>query len=88
MPTNYSHALPRSAPNLVNYFLPNLFMKNIGWLVCHRNILFAREKIRYMGIYIPRNFIPKAKHVVMIEAIECLETNMTTCICLAFACRK
>ena len=56
-------------------------------LFCHIKVaLFAHEKIRYMGIYFPRNFITTAKHVVMVEAIKCLGKYMT--ICLILACEK
>ena len=33
-PTNHSHAKPLSTTNLVNYFLWNVFMKNIKMLFC------------------------------------------------------
>ena len=56
-------------------------------LFCHIKVaLFAHEKIRYMGIYFPRNFITMAKHVVMVEAIKCPRKYMT--ICLILACEK
>ena len=56
-------------------------------LFCHIKVApFAHEKIRYMGIYFPRNFITTAKHVVMVEAIKCLIKYMT--ICLILACEK
>ena len=42
-------------------------------LFCHIKVVpFVHEKIRYMGIYVPRNFITTAKQVVMIEAIKYL----------------
>ena len=53
-------------------------------LFCHIKVaLFPYEKIRYFGIYFPRNFI---KHVMMVEAIKCSGKYMT--ICLIPACEK
>ena len=89
MTTNHSLAQALSTSNLVNYFLRNMFMYNIRMLFCHVKVaLFAHEKIKYMGIYFPRNFITNAKHipVVMVEAIKCLGKYMT--ICLILACEK
>ena len=45
-------------------------------LFCHTKVaIFKYENIRYMAIYIPRNFIATVKHVhvVVAEATECLE---------------
>lgn len=43
-------------------------------------ILFADDKIRYMGIYFPRCFITTAKHVLMVEAVEYREKYMNICL--------
>ena len=72
-PIKHSHAQPRSIPNLVNYFLQNVSMSNIRMLFCHIQVApFAHEKIGYMGIYFPRNFITTAEHVVVVEAVKYL----------------
>ena len=56
-------------------------------LFCHTKVAaFALEKIRYMGIYFPGNYITTAKDVVMVEAIKYLGKYMT--ICLILACEK
>ena len=47
---------------------------------------FALEKIRYMGIYFPGNYITTAKDVVMVEAVKYLGKYMT--IWLILACEK
>ena len=56
-------------------------------LFCHIYVApAAYEKIRYKGIYFPRNFIAMAKHVVMVKAIKYLGKYMT--ICLILSCEK
>ena len=55
--------------------------------MCHIQIApFAHEKIRYMDMYVHRNFMTTAKHVVLVEAIKCLGKYMT--ICLILSCEK
>ena len=44
--------------------------------------------LKYMGIYLPRNFITTAKHVVVDEAIKYFGKYMTIRVCLILACEK
>ena len=86
-PTNHSHTQPRSTPNLVNYFLRNVFRYNIRMVFCHIKVApFAHETISYIGIYFPRNFTTTAENVIVVEAIKYLGKYMT--ICLILACEK
>ena len=47
---------------------------------------FTHERIKHMGIYIPRYFITTVEHLVKVEPIKYLGKYMT--ICLILSCEK
>lgn len=66
----------------MNYFLRNIFIcKKYKNAICHMNFApFVHENIRFMSIYFPRNFFTTPKHLIMLDATDCLGKYITTCI--------
>ena len=65
--------------NLLNYFSPkHVYVKFKNAKFCNKMLLFfTHEKMRYIGLYFPRNFITLEKCNVVMETLNRSENYMT-----------